>query len=406
MKVRTRIRFTKPATKLFWPNPSLIQADLGKESGSCTTSEALIQSVGHKWPPKDGRDHGGPFLVQKTLSRYRGAIFDQTFTLAGLPYRAKGMITAAPKTSLSYKSCPVPSSDSSLDALGTTAVARALPTNPISGLAQFIGEAHELPKMFDPKEWHHQLKYFKSLPAKTFASKFLEFEFGWLPLISDIKSFFHASNNLNKIALQYERDSGRNIRRGRKINSLSSSVVTITPNYYGWPAMITQAYQSSGTLYTTTSTFIDTWFKGCFTYYLPPCKKPGIIGEYNHYEAITNKLFGQRVTAETVWNLTPWSWAADWMSNAGDVIHNWQAFQRDGLIMRYGYVMQTQRIIEQRVLKDLVLKDGTPINDTTIFQYETKSRRPATPYGFGLNPNSFSARQNAIIAALAIQHFK
>jgi hypothetical protein len=308
---------------------------------------------------------------------------------------------------ISYLNAPTHTPDLDLAALGTTAIANCLPTNPISGLAQFIGEAHELPKMFDFNEWKHQLNHFRKVPHRIFASKFLEYEFGWLPLISDIRSFYKASNNLNKIALQYERDSGRNIRRSRKISSSSSSAITtLSTSFGGVPALTSHAYRSVGRQYKTVTTSLEQWFSGCFTYYLPPIKKPGIIGDYAHYEAITNKLFGQRVTAETVWNLTPWSWAADWTSNAGDVIHNWQAFQRDGLIMRYGYVMEKKTVLTTYSMSGVVLKDGTPVNDVMHYQHQSKYRLPATPYGFGLNPASFTDRQNAIIAALAVQNIK
>jgi hypothetical protein len=406
MKVRTKLVHSIPPFGL----KSTTGADYtnyGSIAGPCTNEQALLLSSGHPWPPKDGRDHGGPFTVKKTISRYRGFdVSGHTFNYASGIWSMKGKIYAYPASKLKWSTCPTVSSDSLLDALGTTAIANCLPTNPISGLAQFIGEAHELKDMFSPHEWKKQLDHFRKVPHKVFADKFLEYEFGWLPLISDIRSFFKATNNLNKIALQYERDSGRNIRRKRRINSSSSTVTSVQNNFSGYPALVTQAYQSFGKQYTTTTTSIEQWFSGCFTYYLPPIKKPGIIGDYAHYEAITNKLFGQRITAETVWNLTPWSWAIDWQSNAGDVIHNWQAFQRDGLVMRYGYVMEHKTVLTSIILKDLILQDGTPVHDRVDLQYETKTRRGATPYGFGLNPGSFTSRQNAIIAALAIQRAK
>lgn len=44
-----------------------------------------------------------------------------------------------------------------------------------------------------------------------------------------------------------------------------------------------------------------------------------------------------------------------------------------------------------------------PVDVDDVIINEVKSRRSATPYGFGLNPGSFSGKQLAILLALGIQ---
>lgn len=114
-------------------------------------------------------------------------------------------------------------------------------------------------------------------------------------------------------------------------------------------------------------------------------------------------MFGLRLDPELLWNLAPWSWALDWVGNYGDVIGNISAFTQDGLVMNYGYMMEHITVDTSYVLVGLALKgNASDVNPIQVISQEVKSRRRATPYGFGKNPDSFSNRQWSIIAALGI----
>jgi hypothetical protein len=114
------------------------------------------------------------------------------------------------------------------------------------------------------------------------------------------------------------------------------------------------------------------------------------------------KLYGLSLTPETVWNLAPWSWAVDWVSNAGDVISNLSDWATDGLVLRHGYIM------EQSFVRDTYEWYG-PVNFWSqvypaVFTLECRSklRRRATPFGFGLTFGDFTPRQWAIAIALGL----
>lgn len=126
------------------------------------------------------------------------------------------------------------------------------------------------------------------------------------------------------------------------------------------------------------------------------------MGKIRRQEALANKLFGLRLTPELWWQLSPWSWAADWVGNTGSVLHNLSAFSNDGLVMRYGYVMETVKVVTTYTLVDCVLRTGQKVDSSQTYVQERKQRRRATPFGFGLNPASFSDKQWSIIAALGI----
>jgi len=113
-------------------------------------------------------------------------------------------------------------------------------------------------------------------------------------------------------------------------------------------------------------------------------------------------VLGVKLTPEVLWNLAPWSWLADWFANIGDIIAINTALGSDNLVLRYGYFMRhTTRTLNA---------DHSGVNFTKFhpgpvtFQakLEEKQRVRSTPYGFGLNTDSFTTQQWAILAALGL----
>jgi hypothetical protein len=144
-----------------------------------------------------------------------------------------------------------------------------------------------------------------------------------------------------------------------------------------------------------------TWFSGCFTYYLPTGyeSRNGI----SKLAAQADRLFGLKPGPETLWNLAPWSWAVDWFSNTGDVISNLEDFKLHGLVMRYGYIME-HTIVRDTYNFVLDTNFGVlrPKVSPVVLVTETKKRRAANPFGFGLTWDGISTFQASIAAALGI----
>jgi hypothetical protein len=165
----------------------------------------------------------------------------------------------------------------------------------------------------------------------------------------------------------------------------------------------TSWFGATGVVKTETVTTVDRWFSGEFCYYLN--LGDSITDKLKRHTAEANKLLGVRLTPELAWNLAPWSWAADWVTNAGDIFHNVSAFQSDGLVMRYGYIMEHTTVIKTMTLSGFSISGSTTGSFAPIslrFVKERKVRRGASPWGFGLTDTDFSPRQLAIIAALGI----
>jgi hypothetical protein len=312
--------------------------------------------------------------------------------------RSEGTYIATP-LSVTGNITIAPSSNSQLDSYGATLISRCLPTNPLSNIGQFLGELTDLPRLYNPFAWKAKARHFKRLASEG-SNQYLNLAFGWAPFINDINSFFSVSARASKVLQQYDRDSGRHIRRTSKLPVISSSVTSLVGNSQS-PFPTPSYIVSGGSLTKTVVSSQRLWFSGSFTYYLPPIDG-STLSHYNRYRAYAQKLFGVIPTPDLIWELTPWSWAIDWLTNTGSVIRNYDAFVNQGLVMHYGYLM------EEKTQSTVWSLDGfklfsNPLRHLSDLEIQvSKRRRRATPYGFGLNPASFTPFQKGIIAALGI----
>lgn len=288
------------------------------------------------------------------------------------------------------------SSEASLFAKGATAISRCIPTNPLSGLATALGELKRdgLPSIWGASQLKNRTRI-----ARDAGSEYLNHEFGWVPLVSDVRKFAHTHNNAEALIDQYERNSGKRVRRRYSFPiEYTKSAPQFIRNSVPRPALQAPFYSvANGDVYRVDETYRRIWFSGCFTYYLAP------RGTSERSRQIANKLYGTRLTPKVLWDLTPWSWAIDWVTNLGDNIHNISAFMNDGLVMPYGYVM------EESIHTHTYTHTGTRYKSYDVphvmsqtFACKTKQRVKATPFGFGLDVGSFSSRQWAILAALGL----
>lgn len=377
------------------------------------------QSYGHKWPPrktKKGRikgqpppDLGGDFLTQKVTIQDSGVqVSTQPRKTDGNPatpgsiaysgdwkiYPNYSNFVAASKDFLS------PSTDAELDAIGTKLVSMALPTNPLSGMGQFLGELKKdgIPRLPSLSELRRNLDTLRNF-SRYGSNQYLNAQFGWAPLVRDLLDFVSVLQNITKHIKQYAGASGKPQRRVRKLPIVSSTSIAVASSY-GSPALPLYDYKTAGKLYTTTTTSVEHWFSGSFTYCLPIGKDA--LSQLAKYEAYGNKLFGLRLNPDLLYKLSPWTWLVDWVTTLGPIVRNWSAFQTDGLVMTYGYVMERKIQTIEYALSGVVLSDGRTVSCSQVLEKVTLSRRRATPYGFGLDPRLFTPFQWSIIAALGI----
>nr|UJQ85872.1 MAG: hypothetical protein 1 [Leviviridae sp.] len=331
---------------------------------------------------------GGPMFLTRSLDissepvkvyqPWGAAQVDGTARIGGL---------LAANTNIGFYKHP---SDAELDALGTTAIARTEPTNPAFDLSTFIGElrAEGIPNM------PNLVTREKTLAAKNAGGDYLNVEFGWLPLVRGIRDFAETVKKSDDIVRTYQEHANIVMKRS-----------------YEWPVLRNSAAEpiNSGSVPTDGGSWLGggywqsiyqrTWFEADYVYYLPT--GGAVNDKIRRFGSYARKLYGIDLTPEVLWNLAPWSWAADWFANTGDIMHNISAIGTDGLAMRNAYVMCHTRQESQQSGYNNLAGPGS----TMGIRYkltESKTRRPGTPYGFGLNWDGFSPKQIAIIAALGI----
>lgn len=286
----------------------------------------------------------------------------------------------------------------SLDAWGTSAIAKCKPTNVFEDMSSSLAElAREgLPKL-GVQAWKDVTK-----TAQNAAGGHLAVEFGFKPILGDIEKTLLARERTRTVIEQYIRDSGKSVRR-RFVDPVQKSKTTTVkydggtsamPTYLFSNSAIDAVFGTSGKTIFSRETEIRRWFSGAFTYHLP----------IDNLEVISADAFRDRglisfdATPETIWNIAPWSWAVDWVLPVGDLIGNLQDWATDGLVMRYGYVM------EHSIVRDTYTYTGKGSQHVGVLTLtsECKQRVQANPFGFGIDWNGLSPRQLAIVAALGI----
>lgn len=285
---------------------------------------------------------------------------------------------------------------------------KARPGKPTADLALFLAEIRDVPRMlkdtakFFKNSWTAFTKGGQHV-SKHAANSWLGANFGWLPFISDMRKFARTTQTLDKSIQQLKRDNGKWVRRRRTV---STTLETLSDT--GW--VNNQPYHGSGfnsTAYVglpnmrgrcTIERAADFWFEAAFRYWIPD------IGTSNWRRKAIRKLYGLDLTPSLLWEATPFSWLVDWYSNVGDVISNLDNNLAENLVAKYAYVMGTQRLIgsvsTEFNFKPEVTCPKTHINHLNVL---LKERHHASPFGFALSSDNFTARQWSLLAALGIQ---
>lgn len=375
----------------------------GRSSGSGTwftnttpvvfgTEEIISQCHTGYWK---GSDTVGDVGGEMRLTRHK-TTFDMTKPNWGTP--GAGLIYGEPyfgtyNGSSAFGPGSQGHDDATLALFGTKAISATAPTNPSFSLATALGELKKdgLPNF--PELLRDRANF-----ARKAGSDYLNIEFGWLPLLRDVRDFAITVKNSRRILDQYIRDSGRHVRRrfgGPPI--IDTSVQTagghVQPTAANWVA--------NGTLSETRETFY--WFSGAFVYHIP--SSDTFIGEFRRMESLANHLLGTRITPDVLWELAPWSWATDWFFNVGDMLNNISVLGTDGLVLHHGYAMRNQRVksvYRQTTvpLSGIGRSPAITVGKTVLSEYKRRIR--ANPYGFGVDFDGLTERQLAILAALAL----
>jgi hypothetical protein len=299
---------------------------------------------------------------------------------------------------------------------GTKAVALTEPTNAIANTAVALLEAWKdgLPHLLGSSFWKDRTNL-----ARQAGDEYLNVEFGWLPLAGDIRDFVKGVTNFDKLINQFMRDSGMGVRRKHSFSpviSFDESTVA-TQQWVGGPGNVDlRLLYGNGSVVTghtgqvirSRETSVQRWFSGEFVYHAP--REMFIPYQYEDFLSKARTILGLDLDPNVVWSLTPWSWAVDWFTTAGDIVHNLNAHSKYGLVLRYGYIMEHSIVRDTYTyVGDLGLPDGVQVPGgppSIVLTSEKKVRRRASPYGFGISMGTLNDTQKSIIAALGLSRLR
>lgn len=291
---------------------------------------------------------------------------------------------------------------------GALAINKTYPTRPEAGLNQFVGELDRLPSewLLNERALWSKVDFFREI-----GSGYLNIAFGWMPFVKDLTNMFRSIAKSSEIINQYLRDSGRNVRRRYEFEPVFRTQRDTFRNPYG-PLNYVSDYDNMGDLYgphistwnqdviRTRSSEEKYWFSGAYTYYVNDGQD--LLSKVRAAEQLANHLLGIRLTPDLLYELMPYSWLIDWWSNLGTITQNAVAFKNDNLVLRYGYLMRTCTQRDVYTVSGIRFNNYDPGTIAMVKSVITKSRVRSTPYGFGLDPNAFSAKQWAILGALGM----
>jgi hypothetical protein len=381
-----------------------VNYDYNRNDSFMTLFEECYSQSNPGWQSLRGTtiDVGGPFFLFRHKKEY--GLPDRSLFRQYIPFSnpnlqitefAHGTLYPARADKLVYPPA-INSDQGQMNQWGAEAVFKAAPGTSPMNLATSLGE---LKKDGIPSMIGSTFKRRAGI-AKAAGDEYLNAQFGWQPLVNDVKSLAKTVMSSDEILNQLERDSGQVVRRrltlqdGWEVIS-SENIGSASPNLSGIGTGLISSHFPDGELWRTVRRYRKVWFSGSFTYYLPP--------DYYSRNAVKRAaaqakvLYGASLTPEVLWNLTPWSWAADWFSNADEVIVNTQRFLTEGLVMHHGYLME-HTIHEYLYTNRENTFSSTPVRLIT----ETKGRVKANPFGFGLDWPDLSGYQVSILAALGM----
>jgi len=315
------------------------------------------------------------------------------------------------------------STRSALNVKGAIAVAACNPGNQIANAAASIGELlQDVPAIPGVALWKSRLHALEAVAGG--ADEFLNLVFGIRPTISDMTGFLKATHKLDRRVDQFVRDSGRNVRRQFHFPKERSESETVLSNVFspvgalgafdgGASVLLRGQCPQAFPVYETIRRRVierEIWFSGAFTYHLPPWYE---TGDRKSRMELTAKLLGAEPDLTTLWQLTPWSWAVDWFSNAGSFVKNLNSLTEYGTVLRYGYMMETTTVTDTYSAGKVLF---TPTDPSVIAAFKppypavapltvrttVKKRIKANPFGFGVSWDGLSTIQQAIAAALGI----
>jgi len=234
--------------------------------------------TGHEfWSSKTvvGYSHRAAYLRNSSGSRYyRGPLFPD-FSGGFLPVGWRDLLPVVPNTDAN-----------TMHLAGNTAIAATRPTRSVSSLIEAFADMRRGKGIsFPTRTWNLYTRTLlnpfnlkdRTRAFRELGSDYLNVQFGWVPMVNDLVALLHAVVDSARIIEQYQRDSGRIVRRTFRFPQVTNiSVSQEGPTIYvynvanssNWNSLFTGGLATGKYSFSGTQSE-KTWFKGAYTYYIP-----------------------------------------------------------------------------------------------------------------------------------------
>lgn len=314
---------------------------------------------------------------------------------------------------------PVPSY-SDLAAFGQQAISRRAPAHAEFSLSQFLGELREgLPSILGAA----LLKARTKDALKATGGEYLNVQFGWLPMVSDLKKLVQTLLDLEAILSNKRGQFGQPQRATFSpppiqigdTQSIGLTGLTLTGGAWGGNTLapthvrtwVNKGYNTAYTSLVYASDVVairsgtrERRFTGSFTSsYVYP-------GADATWLEKASALISLEVTPQVLWELAPWSWLVDWFFKIQSTIESNSVAGDQRIVMNYGYVSQKDTFRTLITGKLWYYPNGSNqympvVGSLTEHTYHRRVR--ANPFGFqAASPGELNAHQLSILAALGI----
>lgn len=383
-----------------WSTPSVY--DLGYRV------EQLLLSQGNPAPYGSRPQNGGDFLTKSYERRMKPSRMNLlSESNSTLRWRNIGLIFPNnpgwlsgldPRSWLSIKSTMI--------AMGTKGWNRFSPGSPIASLSQFIGELRQLPR--DPfkmaREMVQSIRRARSntvgadILRRSVGDHYLNWSFGWRPFLQDLEKISQFNEELFRSLDQLYRDHGKVVRRRGTIESTSTTTVTVDNSGSTGGYMPQIATNKSGGSRRTVTTIVKDryWFSAGFTFRMPNVNDSEAMSSLRQY------LQGGGISPSVVWELTPWSWLADYFTSIGDSLENWEKSRAINLAAKYAYVMHKRDITTVSQHQSWAYDGSFSLSASATSRAITQARTGASAYGFGFTTGALNNAQIANLVALGL----
>ncbi len=369
---------------------SMKRSALDKRAEFDTSS--LTNDRGHTWLLETYQIQG--------LQNFSWSVSGETYECRNVvPYRGSDLVAA---------STLLPSS---IETWSAQQYGRMAPVVSEFSLASFLGELREgltiLPELKS-----------RAKRAKAAGDAFLNIEFGWKPLLDDLRSL---GEGLLQASMGLYRPFGAtHRRRERPITQNFNILETGEGNlqhragnlgataYYNPYASTSTNWSATGAV-ATQKVYIQSeqrqWAEGEFVY-IP---KAGF--DSSNFLDRVETLMSVDLTPAVLWELAPWSWLVDWFAHIGQSIAGMEAGLSNRILSTYFYGMEDTSSTTTGSTFIVRNQSGRihngPKTMTVTIRRRRRRRIRANPFGYGGSSSSvLNLQQIGILNALGLTKAK